>query len=176
VTNNGFKYESHMPKVKYALEEYERAALKEVGQLVARATRMNIDAKLERFTGGLRKNVRYFIRRKTKSVEIGIRSSKDSFYAAFVELGHRYIPKGSYYNEKKGNVHTVQRIAGTNIRDWNKKTLISEFGGRNVPPHPYLVPAAENNIAQIRAIIAKHMKGMNGDGQPPKTDGDRVMA
>ncbi len=123
-------YQSNLPRVKYVLEENEKAALKAVGKFTrAEARRILSTVAVER-SGTLRKNIASYVRRKTKSIEIGVK--KKAFWGLFLEKGTR-----------------------------------------KMRARPFLTPAAEENIAYIKQIIADNLGNVTND-IAPKTQTDKV--
>lgn len=159
-------YKSNIAKVKYVLEENEKAALKEIGRFLAKEARQNVEAVTTKRSGILRRNIGYFIRRKTKSVEVGVR--KKAFYGVFVEKGHKNIGKGSYFDERSGKVR--KPVAFLKLG-----ALKTEFGGSMTKPHPFLMPAIERNIDAVKEIIKKHMGGVTNGTLPASVVTDKVM-
>jgi HK97 gp10 family phage protein len=184
VSNDNKNYKSNINKVKYVLTELERAALKEIGIFVAGEARKNAPigiyrdmngnvlfsrriktskGKVDHRPGTLKRNIGYSIRRKEKSVQIGVRGK--AFYGRFVEKGHKLMTRDvaaeGFYINKRGQI--AQRGMLKLTKPKGKKTKwrnisAAEFGGRNVPAHPFLTPAAEKNINQIRIIAGKYFK------------------
>ena len=158
MSNDNKNYKSNIPKVKYVLNELEEGALKEIGKFVVKEARQRIESKSYR----LSKAIAYYLRRKEKAVRIGVRGhgKRSAFYSNWVEKGHKILLKNQYFNEKSGKaVQTFRaksKFGGTYLL--KKRSISFEFGGRTVPPHPFLTPAAEENISQIRIIAGKYFK------------------
>lgn len=80
-------------------------------------------------------------------------SGRDAFYATWVELGHRIVPR-----KVKGDTRSlrVRRKAST--------------GGARVPPHPYFIPAYRASYAQaletMRSVTEERLaKAVQGNGR-----------
>ncbi|MFA5715839.1 MAG: HK97-gp10 family putative phage morphogenesis protein [Candidatus Paceibacterota bacterium] len=157
-------YQSNIPKVKYVLTEIEKACLKEIGRYVRDEARERVPVK----TGKLKKNISYQIRRKDKSVRLGVK--RKAFYGLFVEKGHKILPKGFHMNQRTGKMVQAGHLSlqdtsvgirkdGTTYtrRAW-KSAISMEFGGKNVPAKPFLTPAVKENINHIRLIAGKYFK------------------
>jgi HK97 gp10 family phage protein len=184
VSNDNKNYKSNISKTKYVLTDLERAALKEIGIFVAGEARKNAPigiyrdmngnvllsrriktskGKVNHRAGTLKRNIGYSIRRKEKSVQIGVRGK--AFYGLFVEKGHKVVTrdmtaKGFYIN-KRGQIAQKGVLKLTQPEGKKKKwrnVSAVEFGGRNVPAQPFLTPAAERNIPEITRIAAKYLK------------------
>ena len=158
MSNNNKNYTSNIPKVKYVLNELEEGALREIGRFIVKEARQRIESKSFR----LSKAIAYYLRKKEKSVRIGVKnkSKKDPFYGIWVEKGHKIMLKNQYFNEKSGyavqTFRAKSKFGGTYLL--KGKSVSFEFGGKMVPAHPFLTPAAEENIAQIRIIAGKYFK------------------
>jgi hypothetical protein len=175
VSNDNKNYKSNIPKVKYVLSELEEGALREIGKFIVREARQRIESKSFR----LSKAIAYYLRRKEKSVRIGVRGhgKRSAFYASWVEKGHKIMLKNQYFNEKSGKAVQTFRDKKTG-GILKRKSVSFEFGGRMVPPHPFLTPAAEENIAQIRIIAGKYFKEIEKEniekGYVDKKDSDEA--
>ena len=118
-TNNKFTYKSNKPRVKYVLTELERAALKEIGRFAVKEARKRINIRSKRLWRGTRIN----IRRKEKSVRMGIAHKAKAFYGNFLE-----------------------------------------FGTVKMAKKPFLTPAVQENIPEIRSIAEKYIKMIETEG------------
>ena len=112
-TNNKFTYKSNKPRVKYVLTELERTALKEIGRFAVKEARKRINIRSKTLWRGIGIN----IRRKEKSVRIGVKSKSKAFYGFFLE-----------------------------------------FGTKKMAKKPFLAPAIQENIPEIKAIVEKYVK------------------
>jgi len=136
VSNYKENYQSNLPRVKYVLTEQEMNALKLIGRTLAREVRKDTPLGPTR---KMRKNITYHVIRKTKSVQVGIRSK--IFYAAFVELGHRIGNKTTGYLKKAGR---SGKKGGTSLG--------------SVPAHPFFMKAIDRNVAAVKKIVMDHLK------------------
>lgn len=177
LTNNRFTYKSNVPNVKYALSELEKAALKEIGKFVTKTAKANVDEVTEKRTGLLRRKIGYWIKRKDKSVQVGVR--KEAFYGLMIENGHRVftakMKAQGYYINKRGQM--VQRGILNKMKSASGKTRLhnltaTEFGGSTVPARPFLTPAAQDHISEIREIAAKYIKEIEKDTVTINSGGD----
>ena len=113
-----FNYQSHIPKVKYALTEIEKACLKEIGRYVRDEARERSPFK----TGRLKKNISYQIRRKDKSVRLGVRGK--AFYGMFFEFGTRKLKKRPFLTPAvEENIDHIRLIAGKYFKEIEKDNI-----------------------------------------------------
>lgn len=171
LTDNKFTYKGNVPKVKYVLTEIEKAALKEVGRFVTKEAKNNLSEVTEKRTGLLKRSIGYWVKRKDKSVQVGVR--KKAFYGLFIEKGHRILPKGFYINKRglmaqKG----TKKLTGGEGQKRRYRASTVEFGGNTVPARPFLTPAAQDNIPEIRKIVGQYMAELSKENVTVKTGGD----
>ena len=162
-------YQSNVQKVKYVLTEVEKACLKEIGRYARDEARERVPGK----TGNLKKNISYQIRRKDKSVRLGVK--RKAFYGLFVEKGHKIVPKGFHINQRTGKMVKPGALSlqnsivgirkdGTTYtkRRW-RNAISMEFGGKTIPARPFLAPAVKENVDHIRLIAGKYFKEIEKD-------------
>jgi HK97 gp10 family phage protein len=139
-------YKSNVARVKYVLTEEETNALKEIGKLGAAAVRANAPVGK---TKRLKRYIGYSLRKKDKSVQIGVKSK--IYYAGFVELGHRVVPRGHYYHKKSGEIKKPQVRKG-----------FSKYSGKMVPGKKFTINAIEPLIPKMQEIIKDYLKRLEG--------------
>ena len=114
---NNKNFTTYSTKVKYVLTEQETAALKAIGKMLSKVVRKDSPIRSEK---GMKKNVSYSVRRKEKSVQIGIR--RKTFYAAFVELGTKHAkPYGFFMAAYRRNRDKMQEMVKDYLRELDKK-------------------------------------------------------
>lgn len=74
-------YESHIKEVKKQLTDCQIAGLRAMGKLAAKEVRL----RAPRRTGNLKKNIRYKVTKKDKTLKVGVKGK--AWYAALVEKG-----------------------------------------------------------------------------------------
>lgn len=117
---DGIEYVSQVDRVNYTINELTRAALKDCGKFICRATRLGIRKR----TGRLAKNIQYWVRKKETDLLVGFKPG--GFYGIFQELGapERGIPKvGALKNAVSENIDIIREIQGmylSTIEDENK--------------------------------------------------------
>jgi HK97 gp10 family phage protein len=169
VTNTK-NYKSNVKRVKYVLDECEKAALREIGKITAATIRKRAPKKKK---GLIKKNIRYELRYKMKGVRIGVRSGKGGlwpYYARFVELGHRIVPKTSaggkvateYFRTftrgaRKGQGY-IRRYVGPGF-----KRRLEKWSGAMVKPYPWFMPAVDSIKTQLQDLVKKHLRRMNNN-------------
>ena len=125
MSNDNKNYKSNIPKVKYALTEIEMACFKEIGQLVRNVAR----DKCKHLTGRLFININYQIRRKEKSVRLGLK--RKAFYGMYYEFGTKKggpsgggITKQSFLTSAVlENIDRIRLIAGKYFKEIEKENI-----------------------------------------------------
>lgn len=107
ISKDGVEYISSVDRVNYTIQELTRAALRDVGKLICKRTRQQIN----RRTGKLAKNTQYWVRKKDCDLQVGFKPG--GFYGGFQELGTERQPKiGALYDTVKSNIQTIRDIEG----------------------------------------------------------------
>ena len=102
---NGFKYTSNVEAWQYTVRELSRAALRDVGKFITRTARAAAPSK----TGEGKKQIQYWVKSKTTSLEVGIK--RDGFYMMFHELGSMKHKKQAFlYNATHDNISEITEI------------------------------------------------------------------
>lgn len=104
---NGVTFTSNVDRVEYTLHELSRAALKDVGKVMTKEVKKD----LERKTGRLHKNTQYWVRYRQKHPDLQIGFKPGGFYGIFQELGTEEIPKvGALRNTVYKNIPLIVKI------------------------------------------------------------------
>jgi HK97 gp10 family phage protein len=124
VSQSNFTYQSNFPKVKYALTEIEKACFKEIGRLVRKDAKGRINSR----TGNLKKNINFQVRRKDKSVRIGVK--RKAFYGIFLEFGTSKISAKPFITPAaRENALQIRMIAAKYFKEIEKEILAINLGG-----------------------------------------------
>ncbi|WP_066499903.1 HK97-gp10 family putative phage morphogenesis protein [Abyssisolibacter fermentans] len=112
IKRNGVEYISNVERVQYTLHELIRAALRDVGKLITKRARQNMDkAGIKRHKGRMKKNTQYWVRRKQKTPNLQVGYKPAGFYAGFYELGSsKHKKHGMLQNAVKDNMEDIQDI------------------------------------------------------------------
>lgn len=113
IKKDGVELVSGLDRCQYTIKELSRAALKDVGKLVAKRTR----AKIPRVRGFARRNVQYWVRAKQEfpDLRVGYKQGKGvrGFYARFFETGSDTTPPlRPLYSAVSENIDDIRRIEG----------------------------------------------------------------
>lgn len=102
---NGFKFTDNVDAIQYTLDELTRAALRDCGKAIVKFARAAAPTK----TGAGKKQIQYWVKKKTKSVEVGIKQK--GFYMLFHELGSKNHKKQAFlYNAAHDNISEIIQI------------------------------------------------------------------
>lgn len=105
ITKNGVEYLNNVDRANYTIQELTRAALRDVGKLVAKRTKQGIKKK----TGRAAKNTQYWVRKKDADLQVGFKPG--GWYAGYQELGTSKQPKiGALFNAVADNIDEIRRI------------------------------------------------------------------
>lgn len=114
IKRDGVVYISNVDRVKYTIHELIRAALRDVGRLLVRRTRQNMDkAGIKRRKGRMKRNTQYWVRKRQRVPNLQVGYKPGGFYAAFYELGTSEHPRHAMLqNATKSEIDTIQDISG----------------------------------------------------------------
>ncbi len=130
VKKNGVEFISSVDRAKYLITELNRAALREVGNLVRRRALDEV-RKMKGFRRGKRplKAFQFWVRRREGNLQVGIKH--DTWYGVKQELGTSKQPRRAILtNAVMQNIDDIRRIEGaylSTIENENKALgLINE--------------------------------------------------
>jgi HK97 gp10 family phage protein len=130
LNKNGVQYKSNVDRIKYTLEELERAALRDTAKLI----RKKMIAELKKLPG-MKRNRRiysssqYWVRKRETDLQVGFKH--DTWYGVLQELGSKNQPRRDILrNSTFNNIDDIRRIQGAYLSALNDENralgLISE--------------------------------------------------
>lgn len=112
IKKDGVEYVSSVDRVNYTLKELIRAALRDVGKLIVRRTKQNMDLSgIRRFKGIMKKNTQYWVRHKQRTPNLQVGYKPRGFYAGYFELGtSKHTRYDMLSNATKDHIDDIVRI------------------------------------------------------------------
>ena len=125
-SKNGVEFLSNVDRLQYTIKELTRAALRDTGKYIQRATRR----KIKRRTGRLAKNTQYWVRAKKTTPDLQIGFKPGGFYGMYQEIGTEKVEKiAALSSSTENNIETIRKILAqylSGVGTENAEHIISE--------------------------------------------------